>query len=87
MGMVGISILLVKHAKKSEHLKKINLQVLHAKNAFAPNQVYGSWIMKQDLTNNYVGAINVLENNQIIDHYFKIDQNYKFKWIPSIAED
>lgn len=87
MGILGISVLLIKNVKKSEHLKKINLQVLHAKNAFSPNQVYGSWIMKQDSTDDYVGAINVLENNQIIDHCFKIDPNYNFTWISSIKED
>ncbi|GAA6113265.1 hypothetical protein AP1H75_09320 [Apilactobacillus apinorum] len=88
IGIVGASIYVAKKLKEEQHLKKINLQVKHAKDTLASNKVCGSWIMKKNNENDYIGAINVLDNNNNIkDHYFEISSNYKFKWVSELQED
>lgn len=43
--------------------------------------------MKKNNNQDYVGAINVLENNEITEKYFEINSNYQFKWINGLQED
>ncbi|AYF92699.1 hypothetical protein [Apilactobacillus bombintestini] len=87
MGIIGTSIYLRRKMKHTQRLNKINLQVKHAKNSLNTDHIYGSWIKKSSISNNYVGAINVLENNKIVEHFFKIRPDYSFSWISNIKED
>lgn len=87
IGVIGTSVLIAKKIKQEKHIKKINLQITHAKNTLNNSKVCGSWIMKKNNNQDYVGAINVLENNEITEKYFEINSNYQFKWINGLQED
>ncbi len=87
IGVIGTSVLVAKKIKQEKHIKKINLQITHAKDTLNKSKVYGSWVMKKNNNKDYVGAINVLENDEIIERYFEINSNYQFKWINELQED